>query len=87
MKKLLPKERPTWCELRPLSWDEVLSSTDIPLWFEVKGFEHLNQWCLIDIDEATGSVTARARKGTWDIQKEYGETFMAYSPVPSNKQW
>ena len=44
MKKLPPKERPTWCTLHPLSWEELLASTDIPLWLEIKNFEHLNQW-------------------------------------------
>ena len=86
MKKWPPKERPTWCNLRPLSWEEVLSSTDIPLWLEIKGFEHLNQWCLIDIDEVTGAVKALVRKGTWDIQERYGDEFMAYSPVPTVEQ-
>ena len=85
MKKPPSKERPTWCDLRPLSWEEVLSSTENPLCLEIKGFEHLNQWCLVDIDELTGAVTALTRKGTWDIQKKYGEDFIAYSPVPDAK--
>lgn len=82
MKKLPPKERPALCDLRPLSWEEVISSTDVPLWLEIKGFEHLNQWCLIDVDDFNGAIMARTRKGTYDIQKEYGKTFLAYSPVP-----
>ena len=57
MKKLPPKERPTWCILHPLSWEELLASTDAPIWLEIKNFEHLNQWCLVDIDEFTKKVT------------------------------
>lgn len=82
MKKLPPKERPTWCSLRPLTWEEVLESTETPLWLEIKGFEHLNQWCLVDIDDFTKEVTVLTRKGTWDIQKNYSVDFMMYSPLP-----
>lgn len=82
MKKLPPKERPTWCTLRRLSWEELLSSTDVPLWLEMKGFEHLNQWCLVDIAESTGKVTLLTRKWACDVQDKYGEGYWCYSPIP-----
>ena len=84
MKKLPPKERPTWCTLHPLSWEELLVSTDAPIWLEIKNFEHLNQWCLVDIDEFTKKVTVLTKKGTWDIQEKYGEDYMVYSPLPES---
>ena len=82
MKKLPPKARPTWCDLRPISWEELLASTDVPLWLEIRGFEHLNQWCLVDINDFTGKITILIRKGTVDIREKYGKDFMAYSPKP-----
>ncbi len=86
MKKFPPKERPTWCNLRPLlTWEEVIASEDAPLWLEAKGFEHLNQWGLVDIDDFTGAVTVLTKKGTWDIKEKYGEKFIAYSPLPTAK--
>lgn len=81
MRKLPRKERPTWCDLHPLSWDELLAYSDVPIWLEIKSFEHLNQWGLIDIDDSTGKVTILTKKGTWDIQEKYGDEFIAYSPV------
>lgn len=86
MKKLPPKERPAWCCLYPLSWDELLVSTDIPLWLEIKGFEHLNQWCLLHINDVTQKVTLLTAKGIWDVQEKYGEDFMAYSPLPPQRE-
>lgn len=62
MKKLPPKERPTWCNLRPISWEELLASTDVSLWLEIKRFEHLNQWCLVDVDDFTGKIMFRTKK-------------------------
>ncbi len=84
MKKFPPKERPTWCTLRPLSREELLESTDIPLWLEIKRFEHLNQWCLLNIDEVTGKVLLITRKWTWDAEIKFGENFMVYSPIPKD---
>ena len=82
MKQLPPKERPDWCPLRPLTWDEVLQSEELPLWFEIKGSEHLNQWCLVDIDAFTGKVSIITRKGTYDIKEKYSTDFLVFSPLP-----
>ena len=81
MKKLSPKERPTWCTLRLLTWDELVSSTEVPIWLEIKGFEHLSQWCLVDTDDVTGKVTLIARKGVYDVKDQYGKEYLAYSPL------
>ena len=82
MKKLPPKERPTWCTLRPLTWDELASTTDDPVWLEIKRFEHLNQWCWVDTDDITGKVTLIDKKGVYDVKDQYGEEYLAYSPLP-----
>ena len=84
MKKLPPKERPDWCTLRLLSLEELVSSTDVPVWLEIKGFEHLSQWCLVDSDTAAGTVTLIARKGSYDVKGKYGEDYFAYSPLPKD---
>lgn len=81
MKKLQPKERPGWCTLRLLTWEELESSMDTPVWLEIRGLEHLNQWCLVDTDDVTGKVTLIARKGRYDVREKYGEDYIAYSPV------
>lgn len=79
-----PKERPDWCELHPLSWEELLASTDIPVWLEIKGMEHLNQWALVSIDLFTRKVIIFTPKFMFEVEGKYGEgnQFVAYSPRP-----
>ena len=87
MKKFPPKERPTWCTLRLLTWDELISSTEVPVWLEIKGFEHLNQWWLVDTDDVTGTVSLIASKGYMTLKTSTARNFLPTPHYRKNNEY